>query len=134
MQDYRAIRTAPQKQFSIDDMLDCHARDKAAIFDALNEQHDGPTLVMTHHLPIRELITPMRTIGGHEERAMSAGFASDLWGEIRDHHIHTWIWGHSHEGADWTGRGEHGSIRFVTNQRGYPGEGVTFDQTYVVEI
>ena len=134
MQDYRAINTAPKKRFSIDDMLDCHARDKTAIFDAMNLHHDGPTLVVTHHLPVRELITPMRTMGGHEERAMSAGFASDLWHEIRDHDIHTWIWGHSHEGENWTGTGEHGPIRFVTNQRGYPDEGLPFDPAYMVEV
>lgn len=134
MQDYRAIRTAPKKRFTIDDMLERHAEDKAAIFSALCKPHDGPTLVMTHHLPVRELIAPWRTIGGEEKRAMNNGFACDIWDEIQGHYIHTWIWGHSHEGEYWAAEGKHGPIRFVTNQRGYPGEGVAFDPAYVVEI
>ena len=134
MQDYRAIHTAPKTRFTIDDMLERHAEDKAAICSALCKPHDGPTVVMTHHLPVRELIAPMRTIGDHEKRAISAGFASDIWEEIKGDNIHTWIWGHSHEGENWTGEGEHGPIRFVTNQRGYPGEGVAFDPGYMIDV
>ena len=134
MQDYRAIHTAAKTRFTIDDMLERHAQDKSAILNALNKPREGATLVMTHHLPVRELITPMRTIGGNEERAMSAGFASDLWREIRAYDIHTWVWGHSHEGENWTGKGEHGPVRFVTNQRGYPGEDVVFDPALTIEV
>lgn len=134
MQDYRTIRTAPKTRFTIDDMLERHAYDKAAILSALRERHSGPTVVMTHHLPVRQLISPARTIGGHEKRAMTNGFACDLWEEIRAFDIHTWIWGHSHEGENWTGAGEKGEIRFITNQRGYPGEGVRFDPAYQIQI
>lgn len=134
MQDYRAIRTAPKTRFSIDDMLACHARDKAAIVSALREPYSGPTVVMTHHLPVRQLISPARTIGGHEKRTMTNGFACDLWDDIRAFDIHTWIWGHSHEGKNWTGEGEHGPIHFCTNQRGYPGEGVSFDPAFHIQI
>ncbi|MEP2639558.1 MULTISPECIES: metallophosphoesterase [Rhodobacterales] len=134
MQDYRVIRTAPKTRFTIDDMLERHAEDKVAIFEALRGPYDGPTLVMTHHLPVRELICPMRTIGGNEKRAMSAGFASTLWDEIRGHDIHTWVWGHSHEGENWTGAGDLGPIKFVTNQRGYPGEDVAFDPGYIIDV
>ncbi len=52
MQDYRAIRIAPKTLFTVDDMLERHWQDKAAIFDALTVPHDGPTIVMTHHLPV----------------------------------------------------------------------------------
>ena len=134
MQDYRAIRTAPKTRFSIDDMLACHAQDKAAIFSALREPYNGPTVVMTHHLPVRPLISPARTIGGHEKRAMTNGFACDLWEEIRAFDIHTWICGHSHDNEAWTGKGKHGPIRFVMNGRGYPGEEVEFDSAFVLEV
>jgi len=134
MQDYRAIRTAPQTRFTIDDMLERHAKDKAAIFNALREPHNGPTIVMTHHLPVRELIAPWRTIGGEEKRALNNGFACGLWDEIQGYDIHTWISGHSHEGQNWIGDGEQGPIRFITNQRGYPGEDSAFDATFVIEI
>lgn len=134
MQDYRAIRFAPDTCFTVDDMLDRHAQDKAAILAALRSPHSGPTVVMTHHLPLRELIAPWRTIGGHEKRAMNNGFACDLWDEIRGFDIHTWIWGHSHEGESLAVEGDHGPIRFVTNQRGYPGEEVEFDPASVLEV
>lgn len=134
MQDYRAIRTAPQKRFTVDDMLERHEQDKAAILSALHKPHDGPTVVMTHHLPVPQLIAPWRTIGGEEKRAMNNGFACDLWDEIRGFDIHTWIWGHSHEGENWTGEGEHGPIRFVSNQRGYPNEACVFNPAYVLDL
>lgn len=134
LQDYRAIRTAPKTRFTIDDMLERHAQDKAAILDALRASHDGPSVVMTHHIPVRQLIAPWRTIGGHDKRAMNNGFACDLWDEIRAFDIHTWIWGHSHEGENWIGEGNHGPIHFVTNQRGYPGEETGFDPAFVLEV
>lgn len=134
MQDYRAIRTAPDTCFTVDDMLDRHALDKAAILAALRTPYDGPTVVMTHHLPLRELIAPWRTIGGHEKRAMNNGFACGLWDEIRNFDIDTWLWGHSHEGKSRTLEGDHGPIRFVTNQRGYPSEEVAFDPAFVLEV
>lgn len=134
MQDYRAIRTAPDTRFTIDDMLECHAQDKSAILAALRSAYSGPTVVMTHHLPLRELLAPWRTIGGHEKRAMNNGFACNLWDEIRGFNIDTWIWGHSHEGESRTVEGDQGRIRFVSNQRGYPGEEVEFDPAFVLEI
>lgn len=134
MQDCRAIRTAPKTRFTIDDMLQRHALDKSAILNVLQAPHDGPTVVMTHHLPMRKLICPWRTVGGSDKRAMNSGFASDLWEEVKGLDIHTWICGHSHEGENWTGEDDHGPIRFVTNQRGYPGEGAEFDPACVLEV
>ena len=134
MQDDRAIRTAPIIRFSVDNMLEHHAQDKTAILKALSEPHEGPTLVMTHHLPVRELIAPIPTICGHEKHAMSAGFANALWDEIQSHDIHTWVWGQSHEGENWTCQGKHGPIKFITNQRGYPGENVVFDPAVTIEV
>jgi len=134
MQDYRAIRTAPQNRFTIDDMLERHAHNKAAILDALRTPHNGPTMVMTHHIPVGELIAPWRTIGGDHRLAMNNGFACDLWDEIKEFDIHTWICGHSHETQNWTGEGNHGPIRFIMNQRGYPGECAEFDPAFVVDV
>ncbi|WP_321364860.1 hypothetical protein [uncultured Celeribacter sp.] len=48
-----------------------HVQDKAAILAALRISPGGPTVVMNHHLPLRELIAPWRLIGGHEKRAMN---------------------------------------------------------------
>lgn len=134
MQDYRAIRTSPKSRFTVADMLERHRQDKTAIFETLSKTHTGPTIVMTHHLPVRQLIEPWRAIGGEEKRAMNNGFACDLWEDVKAHDIHTWVCGHSHEGENWTGAGDHGPIRFVMNQRGYPGEETGFDPSYAVHV
>ena len=134
LNDYHDIRTAPGRRFTGADMLAVHAEQKATVFAALAEPYPGPTIVITHHLPVHQLIHPAREIGRDQDRALSAGFANDLWQEIKTHNIHCWIWGHSHEGDAWTGQGDHGPIRFLTNQRGYPGEGTSFDPTFVLEV
>ena len=134
LNDYQMIGVTPKRMFCVRTMLDHHALDKRAIWDALNQPHDGPTVVMTHHMPVRQLVDPARELGSRQERSLCAGFASDLWGEIKDFDIHTWICGHSHEGQNWKGKGKHGPIRFVMNQRGYPGEEAGFDPAFVLEL
>lgn len=100
----------------------------------IGEEHDPCRKGPGYLLPVRQLIHPAREIGRDQDRALSAGFASDLWDEIKAHDIHSWIWGHSHEGDAWTGQGDHGPIRFITNQRGYPGEETGFDPAFVLEV
>ena len=70
------------------------------------------------------------------ERVLTASYASDLWDEIRRHDIQAWICSHTHEGTGWTGEGEHGPIRFVMNQRGYPfgRTGKHFDPAFILEV
>lgn len=132
--DYRVIRTAPDRPFTGDDMLERHARDKAAVFEALRTPFDGPRVVMTHHLPVRQLLHPARESGHDDRRMLNAGIASDLWDQIRGFDIHTWVCGHSHDTRAWTGDGAHGPIRFVMNPRGYPHERVAFDPAFVITL
>ncbi|BBU58439.1 hypothetical protein KU6B_47040 [Mameliella alba] len=132
LNDFRKISIAPGKLMTGEDMLALHRRDKEAVFDALRRPFDGTTLVMTHHLPIRDMIHPGRTIGRADKRAMNAGFASDLWDQIKQFDIHTWICGHSHDNRNCVGDGDHGPVHFVMNARGYPNEGAEFDPAYVL--
>ncbi len=136
MNDYNMIRTGPSRRRTVEDMLAQHRQDKAALFEALARPHPGPTIVLTHHLPVRELVPREREGASERERALTASYASDLWSEIRQYDIHTWICGHTHEGDDWTGSGEHGPIRFVMNQRGYPHTrtGPNFDPARMLEV
>ena len=55
LNDYHAIRTAPGRLFTKSDMLVLHVEQKAAVFDDLAQPYPGPTVVMTHHLPVRQL-------------------------------------------------------------------------------
>lgn len=134
MADLREIRMTPERRFAFEDMLRLHAEDKAAIFAALREPFDGPTLVMTHHIPVRQMIAPFREIGVMKKRVVNAAFASDLWAEIREHKLDVWLCGHSHDNMAWTGEGRHGPIRFLMNSRGVPEEGCAFDPAFVVEL
>jgi len=134
LQDYREIRTAPGTKFTVDDTLERHKAEKTALLDILKQPHSGPTVVMTHHLPVRELLAPWHTHQSNPERLLSSAFASDLWDEVRMYDIHTWVCGHSHETACWVGEGNHGPVRFVMNQRAYPGERTKFDPRGIIVI
>lgn len=115
-------------------MLKLHQREKTALFDALAQPYDGPRIVMSHHLPVRELIAPWRAAAADQDNLVINGFASDLWHEIREFDIDTWICGHSHDNRQWIGQGDHGPIRFVMNPRGYPGERTDFNPAFVVTV
>lgn len=90
------------------------------LLGALQLHRIGPTVVITHHLPLCELIAPWRTIDGHEKLAMSNGFACDLWDDIKGFAINAWIWGHSHEGESQMVEGAHDPIRFITTSGAIP--------------
>lgn len=134
LNDFRMIRSNPVRQFAAADWLEMHWRDRDAIFALLDTPYEGETLVMTHHVPVREMVHPARLIGPIEQQLFSAGFASDLWWEIRNRNVHTWVCGHSHDNGDKTLEGKYGPVRFVANARGYPKEGVAFDPDLVIEV
>lgn len=132
MQDYRVIRMAAGKKFTPDDMLMQHHQDKAAVLNTVGTSHVGPTIVMTHHLPVRQLVSKWRDHETNPERPLNASFASDLWSEIKSSHVDIWLCGHSHDNNTWTGQGDHGDIRFLMNGRGYPHEKTEFDPAFIV--
>jgi len=134
LNDFRMIRSNPVRQFAATDWLEMHWRDRDAIFGLLGTPYAGETLVMTHHVPVREMINPARQIGPIEQQLFSAGFASDLWWEIRNRNVHSWVCGHSHDNDDKVLEGKYGPVRFVANARGYPREGVVFDPDLVIEV
>jgi predicted phosphohydrolase len=134
MKDFQMIRSNPVRQFAVADWLEMHWRDRDAIFALLDAPFDGETLVMTHHAPVRELVHPARMIGSIERQLITAGFASDLWWEIRNRNVHSWVSGHTHDNADKVLQGKYGPVRFVANARGYPKEGVEFDPDLVIEV
>lgn len=134
LNDFRMIRSNPVRQFAAADWLEMHWRDRDAIFRLLDTPYAGETLVMTHHVPVRELIPLARRIGPIERQLFSAGFASDLWWEIRNRNVHSWVCGHSHDNGDLNLEGKYGPVRFIANARGYPKEGAAFDPDLVIEV
>lgn len=138
MNDFRMIRRRREDSpyptnFSIADWLELHWRDREFVFKTLREPYDGDTIVLTHHMPLAELIHPLRRHGDRQSVLTNGGFASDLAHLIRQHDIRFWLCGHSHDNQSVTLDGFHDDIHFLTNSRGYPNEGAVFDPGFVVE-
>lgn len=132
MADFKSIRSG-NGQISIQEWLEMHEQDRDAIFTLLDTPYEGETIVMTHHMPISDLVAPDRHALTGGARLTNAAFASDLWGDIRKRRVSTWLCGHSHDGADITMEGQAGPVRFLTNPRGYPWENAPFDPCLVFE-
>lgn len=102
-----------------------HLVDLEFIAAALATPHDGPTVVVTHHLPSIRSIAPK-----FASSALNPAFASDLDHLILQHQPALWIHGHTHEACDyWLG-----ATRVICNPRGYGDENKSFDRHLTIEI
>jgi len=86
----------------------------------LDQQHDGPTVVVTHHAPTLRSTT-------------NAAYGSDLTKFIKKNSskIDLWCHGHIHKSADYDVAG----VRIVCNARGYPtpmGLSPSFDEKKLI--
>ncbi len=114
-----SYRQIPRK-FSVDDMMDIHKRQKAGIEEHLKQPFDGRTVVITHHLPSRRLVSARFWPGDGSDGA-NGGFASDCDNMMAVHEPWLWIHGHTHDTIDtklW-------KTRIVCNPAGYRGEWAT---------
>ena len=95
----------------------------------LDQAHDGPSVVITHHAPSPQSIHP-RFAGS----PLNAGFVSDLERLAGSHRARLWIHGHTHDSFDYQVKG----TRVVCNPRGYSKDGVNenpaFDRHFVVDV
>lgn len=125
MPDFRVIgyegrRLHPQ------DTVELHRQDRDWLAEQLADDHDGPTVVVTHHLPHEGSIAEQ-----HIGSPMNPAFVSDLDALIADGKPQLWIHGHTHTGCDYRAHATH----IVCNPLGYPGETHTnFDPAFVVEV
>ena len=102
-----------------------HARSRHWIKRTLQETHDGPTVVVTHHAPHPGSVHP-RWKGA----ALNPCFASDLTEVIAGWRPQLWVHGHMHDSADY----RVGETRIICNPKGYNRENALFDPTLVVEV
>ena len=135
MNDYRQIRTFDERtgiyrRLDPLDSMSWHRADKAFLLGELARPHDGPTLVMTHHVPVAQMLSERHA---RERRTVTAAYASDLWSEIAPHKVSAWICGHSHEGQEVVLDGAMGPVAFLNNPRGYPGEATAFDPLRTID-
>ncbi len=115
--DHRLIRrhggAAP---FLPSDALAEHRLSRAWLAGKLTAPQDGPTLIVTHHVPHSTACHPR-----HGMSALSPAFCSDcddLLQAARPAGVAAWIFGHHHWSQEVTVQG----LRLVSAQPGYPGE------------
>ena len=98
MRDYDHIKKDGQRIWATD-TIDLHDEAVNFLHDALIQPHEGPTIVVTHHLPSFKSVhpcfhrLPAATING--------GFYSDLDDIIHDHDIDFWFHGHTHQTVEY---------------------------------
>ena len=108
--DHRLIQGRDGGFFTTREAAARHRTSRAFLGDALAVRHDGPTIVVTHHLP------SMRSVAGRFRReATSSGFASHA-DDLVGMGAALWVHGHTHDSMVW----ENGSgTLIVCNPAGY---------------
>ena len=112
MNDFEVIRFG-DRVFVPEDSVVLHRASRDWLEQRLTEPFDGPTVVVTHHLPSARSV-PER----YARSTLTAAFASDLETLMNGRRIALWVHGHTHAARDYRLNG----TRVVCNPRGYPRE------------
>ncbi|MGK9066607.1 metallophosphoesterase [Stutzerimonas chloritidismutans] len=126
MNDYRKIRTGNYRRIRPADLVNQATKTRDWLRIKLDEHHDGPTVVITHHAPTMRSLVDSPHAGSHLDAAYANSW-EDLMGINQ---VMLWVHGHSHTAIDY----EIAGTRVVCNPRGYPGEKTGFDPALVLEI
>ncbi|MDZ7769968.1 MAG: metallophosphoesterase [Woeseiaceae bacterium] len=112
MADFVRIRQ-DGRRFRPKDSAILHEASRTWLVSQLGQAFDGPTVVITHHLPASTSIAKR-----YASDPLSPAFASRLEGLIEKYQPALWIHGHTHDACNY----ELFRTRIVCNPRGYPGE------------
>lgn len=126
--DHRLIRRRAGGPFRPEDAAAEHRLSRAWLAERLAAPHDGPTIVVTHHLPHSELGHPQ-----FERDSLGCAFYSDcddLLDAAAEASVAGWIYGHHHWSEEKTFRG----VRFLTAQPGYGNEETMFSGPGILEV
>jgi Icc-related predicted phosphoesterase len=126
MSDYSVIEK-DGRHLRPEDTLTCFNQSLAFLNAELQKTFDGPTVVITHHLPSYKSIAPR-----FEGDTLNGAYASELDDLILKYEPVIWIHGHTHVSFDYC----IGKTRVLCNPRGYFGveENAKFDPNLVIEI
>jgi len=116
LHDHRLIRRGGSLPFLPKDALAEHQLSRAWLARRLAEAHDGPTLVVTHHVPHSAACHPT-----HGLNELEPAFCSDCDDQIAAASlagVKAWIFGHHH----WSHAVEVSGVPLISAQPGYPGE------------
>ncbi len=132
MMDHRLIRLGA-RPFTPEDALTEHEASLRWLVRTLADDHDGPTVVLTHHAPHSDCLDPR-----YEGDPLNGAFASDMSALIARHRPALWIHGHVHHAQDHhpdaDGDRRPGPTRVVCNPRGYRHEATGWDPSLVIEV
>lgn len=104
-----------------------HLVERLWLTDRLAEEHDGPTVVVTHHAPHPGSLHERYSGDG----PINASFISDLSVVIEEHQPSLWIHGHVHDNHDYIA----GETRIVCNPRGYSrGNGLAENAGFIPDL
>ncbi|TXH61715.1 MAG: metallophosphoesterase [Burkholderiaceae bacterium] len=131
MRGFSRIRTREvgSELFTPDDAAAIFQRHAAWLQRELAQEHEGETVVITHHAPTRHSIHPR-----FADSLLNACFVSDAEHLLRVGRVALWVHGHTHDSFDHRVHG----TRVVCNPRGYARGGVNenaaFDPDFCVEL
>ncbi len=112
IEDFASIKNG-KRRFTPEDSVAVHETSKAWLVGELEREFDGPTVVVTHHLPAQSSIA-----NRYANDPLNPVFASRLEDVIEKYRPELWIHGHTHVPCDY----ELFGTRVVCNPRGYPRE------------
>jgi 3',5'-cyclic AMP phosphodiesterase CpdA len=114
MNDYGLILKSGRRIYA-PDTIALHKEARAFLETTLAEPHDGPTVVVTHHLPSYQSVHP--TFYNLPMSALNGGFYSDLNEIINRFDIDYWFHGHTHQAMNYQLFG----TKICANPVGYAG-------------
>ena len=131
MNDYKKITwdRGGYRKLHPKDTIGLSTEERSRIISIARTEFDGPTVVLTHHAPVRDVIPDE-----FEQSTITAAYVNDFFSEISDLKLSAWIHGHFHEAEDVDLPGDHGVIRVRSNSRGYPGEKTAFDPMKTIDV
>lgn len=131
MMDYHVVRVGGgagrHRRLRATDTLAWNRNAVAWLERELDTPFEGRTVVVTHHGPSLLCQHP-----SFEPGWIANGFHSPLERLMDPEKVQLWIYGHTHASLDTVVNG----VRLVSNQQGYPGEGIPggFDPRKVIEV
>jgi predicted phosphodiesterase len=118
---YRKRRWLPE------DAVRAHKMTLFTITETVRVPHDGPTVVITHHLP-----HPLCVDQAYRTHPLNPAYMSNLDMYIEEYDIDVWVHGHTHSNVDVEVHG----TRILCNPRGYYPNDLNgdFDEKFSFEV
>lgn len=127
LNDFRKINQGEHLFTPADSISICNTSTQWLKSKLLNEQFQGKSVVVTHHLPSMKSVAER-----YKQDLLSACFASNL--DYMLGYSDLWIHGHAHDSFDY----KVGKTRIICNPRGYVFKGIPensgFNSEFVIEV